>query len=72
MKKTGLFLLIVLSSCSRNLEINLQTALDSIDANSLLAEIKTLSSDDFEGRKPGSAGEQKTIAYMQRQFQQMG
>ena len=72
MKKTGLFLLLVLSSCSRNLEINLQTALDSIDANSLLAEIKTLSSDDFEGPKPGSAGEQKTIAYMQRQFQQMG
>src|SRR6202012_2399026 len=38
----------------------------------LLSEIKTLSSDDFEGRKPGSEGEKKTVAYIQQQFQQMG
>ena len=30
------------------------------------------SSDDFEGRKPGSEGEKKTVAYMQDQFQKMG
>ncbi len=72
MKKTALCLLLVLSSCSRNRPSSLQPALDSIDANSLLGEIKTLSSDDFEGRKPGSPGEQKTIAYMEQQFRQMG
>jgi Zn-dependent M28 family amino/carboxypeptidase len=72
MKKTGLTFLLVLSACSQNQQANLQPALDSINAGSLLSEIKTLSSDDFEGRKPGSAGEQKSIDYMQRQFQQMG
>src|SRR5579863_9340633 len=72
MKKTVLPFLLVICSCSQNQQINLQPALDTINAGSLLGEIKTLSADDFEGRKPGSAGEQKTIAYMQQQFQQMG
>ena len=72
MKKTVLVFLVVLSSCSKNQESNPQSALDAINAASLLGEIKTLSADDFEGRKPGSAGEQKTIAYMQQQFQQIG
>jgi Zn-dependent M28 family amino/carboxypeptidase len=72
MKKTVLAFLLVICSCSQNQQSSLQPALDTISAGSLLGEIKTLSSDDFEGRKPGSAGEQKTIAYMQQQFQQMG
>jgi Zn-dependent M28 family amino/carboxypeptidase len=71
-KKTVVSLLVLLASCSQNRQVNLQPALDTIAANSLLNEIKTLSSDEFEGRKPGSAGEDKTIAYMQQQFQQMG
>jgi Zn-dependent M28 family amino/carboxypeptidase len=57
------------TACSRD---PLQPALESINADSLLSEIKVLSSDDFEGRKPASPGEAKTIAYMQSQFQQMG
>src|SRR5580698_2585951 len=62
--KTPALLALVLVSCSQNRQV--------INADSLLSEIKTLSSDDFEGRKPGSAGEQKTIAYMQQQFRQIG
>jgi Zn-dependent M28 family amino/carboxypeptidase len=65
----SVFLSVFLSSCSRN---NLKPALDSITADSLLSEIRTLSSDDFEGRKPGSPGEQKTVAWMEQQFRQMG
>src|SRR6201995_4502568 len=72
MRKILLSSLLVLTSCSQNRETDLKPALESIQADSLLSEIKTLSSDEFEGRKPGSAGEQKTIAYMQQQFQQMG
>src|ERR1700691_4687678 len=72
MKKTVLVFLLVICSCSRNQPTNLQPALDAISADSLLSEIKTLSSDEFEGRKPGSPGEVKTIAYMQQQFRQMG
>jgi len=72
MKKPVLAFLLVLGSCSQNQQSNLQPALDAITADSLLSEIKTLSSDDFEGRKPGSAGEQKTVAYMEQQFRQIG
>jgi Zn-dependent M28 family amino/carboxypeptidase len=72
MRKNALAFLLVLGSCSQNQQSNLQPALDTIGAESMLSEIKTLSSDEFEGRKPGSAGERKTIAYMQQQFQQMG
>jgi Zn-dependent M28 family amino/carboxypeptidase len=72
MKKTSLASLLFLTSCGQNPQTKLQPALDAIKPDSLLAEIKTLSSDDFEGRKPGSPGEVKTIAYMQQQFQQMG
>lgn len=76
MKKSALafplVFVIFLSACSQNRQSDTQPALDTINADSLLSEIKTLSSDGFEGRKPGSAGELKTIAYMQQQFQQMG
>jgi Zn-dependent M28 family amino/carboxypeptidase len=73
MKKISLASLLFLASCAQTPQkANLQPALDAIKPDSLLAEIKTLSSDDFEGRKPGSPGEVKTIAYMQQQFQQMG
>src|SRR5688572_30104899 len=34
--------------------------------------VKVLASDEFEGRAPGSPGEEKTIAYLQSQFERMG
>src|SRR5271157_3320504 len=65
--------LVVLGSCaSRAPQADIQKASDTINADSLMAEIKTLSSDEFEGRKPGSEGEKKTLAYLQQQFQEMG
>src|SRR5476649_1905045 len=70
MKNCCFLACLLLAACSRTPP--LQPALDSINSASLLGEIKTLASDEFEGRKPGSAGEQKTIAYMQQEFQQMG
>jgi Zn-dependent M28 family amino/carboxypeptidase len=50
----------------------LKPALDSLNADSLMTEIKALSSDDFEGRKPGSPGEQMTISYLEQEFRRMG
>ena len=32
----------------------------------------TLASDEFEGRAPGSAGEDKTVAYLEAQFERLG
>ena len=40
--------------------------------DSLTAHIRVLSSDEFEGRAPGSAGEEKTVAYLTEQFQTLG
>lgn len=72
MKKASVALACVLAACSRSSQPDIRPALETINAGSLLAEIKTLSSDDFEGRGPGTPGEDKTIAYLQQEFQQMG
>jgi Zn-dependent M28 family amino/carboxypeptidase len=34
--------------------------------------IVTLSSDEFEGRKPGTAGERKTVEYLESEFKKLG
>ena len=43
-----------------------------IDAGRLLGHIKTLASDEYEGRSPGTPGEEKTVAYLIEQFRAMG
>ena len=48
-----------------------QTA-PSFDPARIDAHIKTLSSDEFEGRGPATAGEQKTVAYLVQQLQAAG
>ena len=45
---------------------------EGIDASSLLEHVRTLASDEFEGRAPGSPGEEKTIAYLTEQFSILG
>ena len=40
-------------------------ALAAVSAEDLLTHIKTLASDDFEGRAPGTVGEAKTVAYLE-------
>ncbi|MDP9421897.1 MAG: M28 family metallopeptidase [Pseudomonadota bacterium] len=44
----------------------------SFDPARLDAHIKTLSSDEYEGRGPATAGEQKTVAYLVQQLQAAG
>lgn len=43
-----------------------------IDQNQLFEHIKVLSSDAFEGRGPGTPGEDKTVAYVSEQFKAAG
>jgi Zn-dependent M28 family amino/carboxypeptidase len=50
----------------------LKPALDSITADGLLAHIKMLASDEFEGRAPGSKGEELSIKYIADQFKTIG
>ncbi|HKH73859.1 MAG TPA: M28 family metallopeptidase [Vicinamibacterales bacterium] len=44
----------------------------SFDAGRMLADIKTLSSDQFEGRAPGSKGEDLTVKFLEDQFKKIG
>jgi Zn-dependent M28 family amino/carboxypeptidase len=45
---------------------------NEIDENRLLANIKILASDEFEGRAPASKGEELTMAFLEAQFKQLG
>ena len=44
----------------------------TITADDLVAHIKVLSSDDFEGRAPGTRGERLTVDYLVREFKALG
>ncbi|HEV8346879.1 MAG TPA: M28 family metallopeptidase [Vicinamibacterales bacterium] len=46
--------------------------LPSIDANGLLTHTKILSSDEYEGRAPGTKGEELTVKYLSEQFKNAG
>jgi Zn-dependent M28 family amino/carboxypeptidase len=43
-----------------------------IDAAQLSEHVRVLASDEFEGRAPGTAGEEKTVAYLVEQFKEIG
>jgi Zn-dependent M28 family amino/carboxypeptidase len=43
-----------------------------IDMQRLSSIVKTLASDEFEGRAPGGVGEEKTVAYLIERFQSLG
>src|ERR1700680_3354742 len=53
-------------------EEKLKPALDAITPDGLLAHIKILSSDEFEGRAPGTKGEELSIKYISDQFKAIG
>ncbi len=51
---------------------DLQPALSSISTNDLFRHTRVLASDEFEGRAPGSIGEERTVRYIAEQFQKLG
>src|SRR5215470_1146308 len=46
--------------------------LPDVDANQVMAHTKVLSSDEFEGRAPGTKGEELSVAYLIDQFKKIG
>src|SRR5262249_25107781 len=46
--------------------------LPAVDTAALLQHTKVLSSDEFEGRAPGTKGEDRTVAYLEEQFKKVG
>ncbi len=63
---------IMISACRNNTATLPPEALSAIDLADYTRHIQTLASDDFAGRAPASAGEEKTINYLKQQFQQLG
>jgi Zn-dependent M28 family amino/carboxypeptidase len=53
-------------------DADISAALESMNAEDLLRHINVLASDSFEGRAPGTPGEEKTVQYLSAQFQQLG
>src|SRR3954451_6057096 len=54
------------------LKERLLPALEAITPDALLAHIKVLASDEFEGRAPGSKGEDLSVKYITDQFKKIG
>ncbi|MEK6805855.1 MAG: M28 family metallopeptidase [Pseudomonadota bacterium] len=65
---TALF--VACASLQPRLPLNPASAV--ITADDLLKHIKILASDEFEGRLPGTRGEEKTVAYLTEQFKELG
>src|SRR4029450_1210325 len=77
MKTTRLFVAILLAGALSSLAADelaerLQPALEAITPDGLLAHIKVLASDEFEGRAPGTKGEELSVKYITDQFKQVG
>jgi Zn-dependent M28 family amino/carboxypeptidase len=51
---------------------DLSDALAGLSGENVLKHIKVLASDAFEGRGPGTSGEDKTVAYLTEQFKSYG
>ena len=51
---------------------DLGSARTSLSGEAILNHIKVLASDEFEGRGPGTLGEEKTVAYLTEQFRKAG
>jgi len=61
------------SSASRSDSASaLAPALASLSADDLVAHMRVLSSDAFEGRGPGTEGDKKTVEYLVSQFKALG
>ena len=48
------------------------TAMPKFDAAPILERIKVLSADEFEGRAPGTKGEELTVKYLEDEFKKLG
>jgi Zn-dependent M28 family amino/carboxypeptidase len=49
-----------------------EAALAGVSGEEVLRHIRVLASDEFEGRAPGSRGEELTVKYLTEQFQKLG
>jgi hypothetical protein len=65
------------SECSRSCSPSapkqeIEAALAAIDADDMMRHIRVLASDQFEGRGPGTRGEDLTVEYLVNEFKRLG
>jgi Zn-dependent M28 family amino/carboxypeptidase len=60
------------ASAGSGKDADLERALGSIASDNLQADIKVLSSDEFEGRGPSTMGEKKTLRFLKDRFEKLG
>jgi Zn-dependent M28 family amino/carboxypeptidase len=60
------------NTAAPKVEDNFETVYNSISADTLKQHTKILSSDEFEGRLPTTAGEKKTLDYLTAELSKMG
>jgi Zn-dependent M28 family amino/carboxypeptidase len=58
--------------CTGSIERTGTVSFPEIDGNTVLKHTKILSSDEFEGRGPGTNGEDKTVNYIIEEFKKVG
>jgi len=59
-------------AASKSVAAELKPAFDSITANDILQHTKVLSADEYEGRGPGTKGEELSVKYLTEQYQRLG
>jgi Zn-dependent M28 family amino/carboxypeptidase len=69
-----IFAFLLVAACAPGADIPVadSAALASISADDLMRHTLRLSSDAFEGRAPGTPGEDSTVAYLTSEFQRLG
>src|SRR5437899_9433677 len=76
--KATLLLVAIFPACTLSIfaadqpELKLKPALDAITPDGLVANIKVLASDEFEGRAPGTKGEELSVKYINDQLKKIG
>ncbi|NJO92105.1 MAG: hypothetical protein HC831_26390, partial [Chloroflexia bacterium] len=65
--------IVILGSAGcNNSDQDINNALNSINTEDLAKYVKVLASDEFEGRRPFTEGETKTINYIKSAFEEIG
>src|SRR4051794_3570703 len=74
-RRSALALVALLVACSKPPATPQQVRLSqlpSVDSQAMLAHTQVLSSDEYEGRGPGTKGEELTVRYLVDQFRKIG
>jgi Zn-dependent M28 family amino/carboxypeptidase len=66
--------MLVAGACApgERVDEELEAALATITADELVEHVQVLASDEFAGRLPGTPGEQKTLEYLESEFERVG